>query len=186
MDYGITDTHTHPSFPLSDRVRRALWNMVWAILFRTSPRPFHGWRRFILRCFGAKVGRGAHIYSNARIWAPWNVEFGEECGVAERVILYSQGKIILGRRCVVSQGAHLCTGTHDYSKSEFPLVTAPISVGNEAWLAAECFVLPGVKIGDGAVIGARSVVTTNIPSWMVCAGHPCKPIKSRKKFGPLD
>jgi putative colanic acid biosynthesis acetyltransferase WcaF len=87
---------------------------------------------------------------------------------------------------VISQGTHLCTGTHDYNKPEFPLVTAPISVGNEAWLAAECFVLPGVEIGEGAVIGARSVVTTNIPSWMVCAGHPCKPIKPRKKFGPLD
>jgi putative colanic acid biosynthesis acetyltransferase WcaF len=109
------------------------------------------------------------------------VEIGEETGVADGATLYSQGKITMGCRVVISQGAHLCAGTHDYEKRGFPLVTAPISVGDEAWIAAEAFVHPGVTIGEGAVIGARSVVTKDMPAWMVCAGFPCKPLKERKR-----
>jgi putative colanic acid biosynthesis acetyltransferase WcaF len=175
-----TDTHTGPSFPLTDRLARACWNLVQAILFRWSPRPFHAWRSWLLRLFGAKVGRGAHVYPGAKIWAPWNVEIGEETGVADGATLYSQGKITLGQRVVVSQGAHLCAGTHDYEKRGFPLVTAPIAEGDEVWIAAEAFVHPGVSIGEGAVIGARSVVTKDMPAWTVCAGFPCVPIKERK------
>jgi putative colanic acid biosynthesis acetyltransferase WcaF len=173
------DTYTGPSFPLSNRLRRVIWNFVWLFLFRTSPRPLHGWRRFLLRLFGANVGRGAHIYPAAVIWAPWNLQIGEQCGVANGAILYSQAKITLGVRSVISQGVHLCTGTHDFSVRGMPLVTRPIVVEAEVWLAAECFVLPGVTIGEGAVVGARSVVTRDLPSWMVCAGHPCRPIKPR-------
>jgi putative colanic acid biosynthesis acetyltransferase WcaF len=175
-----TNTRRGPSFPLSDRLRRVGWNLTWQLFFRPSPRPLHGWRRTLLRIFGARVGCGVHVYPGVRIWAPWNLELGDECGVADGAILYSQGTIRLGRRSVVSQGAHLCGGTHDYEKSGFPLVIKPISVGAQAWLAAECFVHPGVTIGDGAVIGARAVVTKNMPPWTVCAGHPCAPIKPRR------
>ena len=132
-----------------------------------------------MRLFGAKIGKGVHIYPGVRIWAPWNLVCGDETGVANGVTLYDQGVISLGRRVVISQGAHLCAGTHDYTLPGFPLVTQPIVVESEAWIAAEAFVHPGVTIGEGAVIGARSVVTKNMPSWMVCAGHPCKPIKQR-------
>jgi putative colanic acid biosynthesis acetyltransferase WcaF len=141
----------------------------------------HAWRRTLLRAFGARVGRSVHVYPGARIWAPWNLELGDECGVADGAILYSQGMIRLGAQSVVSQGAHLCAGTHDYEKPGFPLVTKPISVGAKSWLAAECFVHPGVTIGEGAVIGARSVVTKDMPPWTVCAGHPCRPLKPRLK-----
>jgi putative colanic acid biosynthesis acetyltransferase WcaF len=175
-----TDTHAGPSFPAANRAARLGWNLVQATLFRWSPRPFHAWRIFLLRIFGASVGRGAHVYPGARIWAPWNLEIGDEAGVADGVILYSQGKITLGRRVVVSQGAHLCAGTHDYQKKGFPLLTAPIVVGDEAWIAAEAFIHPGVNIGEGAVIGARSVVTGDLPAWMVSVGHPCRPLKPRR------
>lgn len=176
------DTHTGPSFPVSNRLARAVWNLIQATLFRWSPRPLHAWRNFLLRAFGAKVGRGAHVYPGARIWAPWNVDIGEEAGVADGAILYSQGKITLGRRTVVSQGAHLCAGTHDYEQEGFPLVTKPITVGDHAWIAAEAFVHPGVEIGEGAVVGARAVVVKNLPAWMVYAGHPCVALHQRKRF----
>ena len=101
----------------------------------------------------------------AIIWAPWNLEAGDQCGVANRVILYNQARIRLGRRVVISQGAHLCTGTHDYEDPGFPLRAEPIVVGDQAWIAAESFVHPGVVIGEGAVIGARSVVTKDVPPW---------------------
>jgi putative colanic acid biosynthesis acetyltransferase WcaF len=110
------------------------------------------------------------------------VEIGDEAGVADGAILYSQGKITLGRRAVVSQGAHLCAGTHDYEQEGFPLFTKPITVGDHVWIAAEAFVHPGIDIGEGAVIGARSVIVKNLPAWMVCAGHPCVVLRERKKI----
>jgi len=155
------------------------WNMVHLILFRPSPIPLHGWRSFLLRIFGAKVGKGVHVYPKVTIWAPWNLELADQCGVANEAILYSQGKIKIGFRTTISQRTHLCAGTHDYTKPGFPTITKPITIGDNVWIAAEAFVHPGMVIGDGCVIGARSVVTTDMPAWTVCTGHPCQPVKAR-------
>ena len=174
-----TNTHTGPSFSLSNRLGRIVWQLCSFLFFRYSPRPLHKWRALLLQCFGAKVGRGVHVYPGVTIWAPWNLELADECGIASGAILYSQGKITIGRRAVISQGAHLVTGTHDYSNPGFPLITKPIHIGDQAWIAAEAFIHPGVTISEGCVIGARSVVTKDMPGWMVCAGFPCKPLKPR-------
>jgi len=173
------DTFTQPSFPLRDRLARVLWNVVQATIFRCSPRPLHEWRSAVLRFFGARIGCGVHVYPGAKIWAPWNLVIADEAGVGDRVILYSQGRIEIGRRAVISQGVHICAGTHDYERAGFPLVTKPITIRDHVWVAAEAFVHAGVTIEEGAVIGARSVVTKDMPAWTVCAGHPCKPIKER-------
>ena len=180
------DTHTGPSFSLRNRLGRIVWGLTSFLLFRFSPKPLHAWRSFLLRCFGAKVGHGVHVYPGVKIWAPWNLELADESGIASGVILYSQGKITIGKRTVVSQGAHLVTGTHDYSDVGFPLVTKPIHIGDYAWIATEAFIHPGVTIGAGCVIGARSVVNRDMPAWMVCAGHPCKPLKARKMNSELE
>lgn len=174
-----TNTHTGPSFSLRNRIGRTLWGIIYALFFRISPKPFHEWRSFLLRCFGAKVGAGVHVYPGVKIWAPWNLELADECGIANGAILYSQGKITVGRLAVISQGVHLVTGTHDYANAGFPLITKPIHVGAHAWIATEAFIHPGVTIGAGCVIGARSVVAKDMPEWMVCAGHPCIPLKAR-------
>lgn len=174
-----SDTYTGPSFSLTNRIGRLIWGIVSILFFRYSPRPFHVWRTFLLRLFGAKVGRGVHVYPSVNIWAPWNLELGDECGVANGATLYSQGKISIGKRAIISQGVYLCTGTHDYTQVGHPLFTKPIVIGDFAWVAAEAFIHPGVTIHEGTVIGARSVVTKEMPAWMVCAGHPCKPIKER-------
>jgi putative colanic acid biosynthesis acetyltransferase WcaF len=174
------NTHTGPSFTVRNRFGRILWNIVALFFFRFSPQPFHSWRSLLLRCFGAKVAAGVHVYPGVKIWAPWNLELHDQCGIANGVILYSQGKIVIGRRTVISQGVNLCAGTHDYTKAGFPLITMPIHIGDEVWIAAEAFIHPGITIGNGCVIGARSVVTNDMPEWMVCSGHPCKPIKPRE------
>lgn len=173
------DTRIGPSFSVKNRLGRLAWNAFSLIFFHPSPRPLHVWRSFLLRLFGAKVGKGVHVYPGVKIWAPWNLELADQCGIASGAILYSQGKIIIGKKAVISQGVHLVTGSHDYTKPGFPLITSPIIIGNHAWIAAEAFVHPGVEIGEGCVIGARAVVTKNMPGWLVCSGHPCEPKKER-------
>jgi len=175
-----TDTYTGPSFSLQNRLARAVWNMVYWTLFWPSPNVLHFWRVFILRLFGATVGKRVHVYPGVKIWAPWNLELGDQCGIASGVILYSQGKITIGKKVVISQAAHLCAGTHDYTDPSFPLVTKPIVIMDHVWIAAEAFIHPGITIGEGAVIGARSVVIKDMPAWMICSGHPCISMKKRE------
>lgn len=173
------DTVTGASFSLKNRVLRVIWQFTSLLVFRYSPKPLHGWRAFVLRCFGAKVGKGVHVYPKVSIWAPWNLELGDACGIGNGVTLYAQGKITIGKRAVISQGAHLVAGTHDYTQLGFPLYTKPITIGDYVWVAADVFIHPGIRINEGSVIGARSVVTKDMPEWMICSGHPCKPIKER-------
>lgn len=177
-----TDTHSGPSFSLQNRIKRAAWDLVWILACRWTPAPLQTWRALCLRAFGAKVGQGVHVYPRVRIWAPWNLEIGEEAGIANGVTLYSQGKIMIGKRAVISQGSHLCAGTHDFEIPGFPLVAKPITIEDHAWLAAEVFVHPGVTIGEGCVVGARSVVTKDLPGWMVCSGFPAKVLRAREQF----
>lgn len=151
-------------------------------MFRLSPRPCHGWRSFLLRCFGATVGRGVHVYPGVKIWAPWNLILEDQAGIASGVTLYSQGVIHIGKKAVISQGAHLCAGTHDFDQPGFPLVAKPIVVGDQAWIAAEVFVHPGVTIGQGCVVGARSVVIKDLPEWSVCSGFPAIKIRDRSRI----
>lgn len=146
----------------------------------------HFWRSALLRVFGAKIGRGVHVYPNVRIWAPWNLEIADGAGVGDGAILYSQGPIRLGKWCVISQGAHLCTGTHDFNALGFPLIVKPITVGDSCWVAAEAFVHPGVTLGEGTVVGARSVVTKDLPAWTICSGFPAEVLKPRKRLARND
>ena len=173
------DPYTQPSFSLKNRLARLIWTIVYTLFFKTSPRPFHEWRSFLLRCFGAKMGKGCHVYPNAKIWAPWNLVMADYVGMADDVNCYSMAVVSLGTKVMVSQGTYLCTGTHDYEDPSFQLCAKPIYIGDNAWLCAESFIHPGVTIGEGAIIGARSVVTKDMPAWTVCTGNPCKSIKPR-------
>src|SRR6478735_3092258 len=92
-DGQLIDSYTGPSFSLRNRVARVLWNITCTLLFRPSLAPMHAWRAFLLRCFGAKVGKGVHVYPKVKIWAPWNVELKDQCGIANGATLYSQGHI---------------------------------------------------------------------------------------------
>lgn len=174
------DPYRQPSFTLGNRVRRAAWNFVWLLLFRVSPRPFHSWRSLLLRAFGAQLGEGCHIYPGAKIWAPWNLRLGSFVGVADNATIYDMGPIEVGDYAVISQGAYLCGGTHDYNSANFQLVVKPIKIGAHAWICAEAFVHPGVSVPDGAVVGARSVVVKTLDEpWAVYAGTPCRMVGIR-------
>jgi len=168
-------------FSVANRVARQLWNIVWLLLFRPTPRVCHGWRRLLLQLFGARVGAGAHVYAGAKIWAPWNLVLGREAAIADGADIYNADRIEIGEYAVISQGAYLCGASHDYTSWDFPLVAAPIVVGARAWVAARAIVHMGVTLGDGCVVGAGSVVTRDMPAWTVCAGVPCRPIKPYAK-----
>lgn len=156
-----------------------LWWLVQSVFFRLSPQFAYGWRAFLLRLFGAKVGVNSVIRPSVEFTYPWNVELGDNVWVGDNAVFYSLGKIVIGDDAVVSQRSYLCAGDHDYTKIDFPIQSKMIVVGKEAWLAADVFVAPGISIGDGAVIGARSSVFRDMPMGMVCMGNPCKPIKAR-------
>jgi putative colanic acid biosynthesis acetyltransferase WcaF len=164
---------------LGNRIARALWGVTWLLLFRPSPKPFHGWRRWLLRLFGARIGPGAAVHPSCRIWAPWNLEMGDSSCLAFDVDCYSVDKIRLGSHAVVSQYSHLCAATHDYQDERMPLVTAPVVIKSRAWVAARAFVGPGVTIGEGAVVGAGAVVFRDVPAWSVVGGNPATVIKQR-------
>jgi putative colanic acid biosynthesis acetyltransferase WcaF len=157
-------------------VARVLWAAVFPF-FRFSPRPLWGWRRMLLRVFGADVGRGAHVYPTARITMPWNIEIGNMAAIGDRAILYALGHITIGERATVSQYAHLCAGSHDISKPDRKLLKPPIRIGADAWIAADAFVGPGVSVGARAIVGARAVVVKNVAPDDVVVGNPARSIR---------
>lgn len=165
---------------LKNRIIRLLWNFVWFVFFRPTPRPFHVWRCLLLRMFGAKLGSAVHVYPSARIWAPWNLEMGDHACLGEQVDCYCVERISIGKHSTVSQYSFLCSASHDYTKASMPLVAAPISIGGYVWITADVFVGPGVTIGDGAVVTTRSTVFNDLPAWMVARGTPAVPVKPRE------
>lgn len=158
--------------------RRVLWGIIDP-LFRFSPRIAFGWRRLLLRLFGASVARGVHIYPRVRVFAPWMLTIGPDSAVGEDVRLYNLGPLTLGARATVSHGAHLCGGTHEIDGADMKLVRAPICIGDDAWVCADAFVGPGVSVGEGAVVGARAVAVKDVEAWTVVAGNPARVVATR-------
>jgi putative colanic acid biosynthesis acetyltransferase WcaF len=175
------DVWIRPRTSLRNKLARVAWGIVCALLFRSSPRPLHAWRAFLLRCFGARLGPNSRIYPGARIWAPWNLSCGEWAAIADEAVVYNVAKVCLGAHAVVSQQAYVCTATHDMDDPGFPLIAAPIFIGNHAWVCARACVLPGVSLGEGAVLGLSSIGTKNLEPWQVYAGNPAKRIKQRRR-----
>ncbi len=170
---------------IKDKLRRLFWNIIWSILFRTSPTPFHSWRIFLLRLFKAKIGRKCFIYPSVEIWAPWNLTMDDYSCLGDKVICYNVSQIKIGKFSTISQYSYLCTATHDiYDKSLknnhlMKTISAPIKIGMNVWICADVFIGPGVNVGKGSVVYARSTVIKNVKKNSVYAGSPAKFIKER-------
>lgn len=165
---------------LASKIKRVLWSFVYAILFRPMPRSCAmGWKRLILRAFGAKIGKGVRIESSAQVWAPWNLTVGEDSWIGGGARIYSVDKLVIGSNSVVSQDAFVCTASHDIASRLFELKTRPVIIGDNSWVADSAIVLPGVTIGDGSVVAAGSVVVGDVESWTVVGGNPAVRIKDR-------
>ena len=156
-----------------------LWWLVQSTLFAMSPQFMYGWRVMLLRLFGAKVGEGVIIRPSVRVTYPWKVKIGKHVWIGDHAELYSLGEIEIGDDVVISQKSYLCTATHDYTKPSFDMIDKKITICEQAWLATDVFIAPGVTIGRGALIGARSSVFSDMPEGMICVGSPAKPVKLR-------
>jgi putative colanic acid biosynthesis acetyltransferase WcaF len=173
------DPYLRPSFSFSNRMRRLAWSICWTLLFRPSPRPFHAWRAFLLRCFGARLGPHCHFYPRSRIWAPWNLLCADGVSLGDEAEIYNPSPVTMESHAIVSQQAYICGATHDYNDPSFPLISFPMKLGAYSWVCARASVSPGVNLGDGAVLGLGSVATRDLKPWTVYAGVPAQPVKQR-------
>ena len=165
------------------KVARALWNITWLMLARWTPehsKLFNAWRIFLLRLFGAKIGKRCVVKSSCEVWQPWNLAIGDYVALSEHVVCYTVDKITIGRQTTVSRDAFLCCASHDVTSPIMELTFAPITVGSNAWIAARSIVMPGRKVGDGAVVAAGAVVVNDVEPWTVVGGNPAKFITKRE------
>jgi len=174
------------SFTFRNRLYRSVWNICWLSLASWTPPQARRWRRFLLRLFGAQIAPTATIYSSARIWAPANLVVQDYACIGPAVTIYSMARVTFEQYALASQGAHICTGTHDIDDEHFQLKAFPIVICFRAWIAAEAFVGPGVTVGEGAVLGARACAFSNLEPWMVYVGNPARPLKPRRMRYPRD
>jgi putative colanic acid biosynthesis acetyltransferase WcaF len=158
-----------------------LWWIIQSTLFAWSPQFSYKWRNFLLRRIGAKIGKNVIIRPSVKITYPWKLTIGDNAWIGDNVDLYTLGEITIGKNAVVSQRSYLCTGSHDHTSVAFDIYSKPIIIEEEAWVASDVFIAPGITIGRGAVIAARSSVFKDMPAGMICIGNPAKPIKKRLK-----
>jgi len=149
---------------LSNKAARFLWQTVYLLAFRPSPIFLHTWRSFLLRLFGASIGPGVHVYPSAKIWAPWNLVMGKNSCLASNVDCYNVATVTLGDGATVSQYSYLCTASRDYQDPSLPLIAAPITLDTKAWVAADVYIGPGVTVGQGSVVAARTSLFNDVPT----------------------
>lgn len=162
------------------QIIRIFWTFVWSVGASWLPRSIgSGWKRFLLRLFGARIAPTAMVYSTAKIYYPANLTMDDYACIASDVDCYNVAHIHIGKFATVSQGAMLCTASHDITSLSHDLITAPITIEKQSWIAADAFIGMGVTIGEGAVVGARAVVFKDVEAWSVVGGNPAKFIKKR-------
>jgi putative colanic acid biosynthesis acetyltransferase WcaF len=176
------DPYLRPAFSFRDRLRRLNWNICWSLFYRTSPRPLHSWRSFLLRLFGATLGPNCHFYPRSKVWAPWNLICADQVTAGDGAEIYNPAPVTLGSHAILSQEAYVCAATHDYDDPAFPLIAYAMNIGAYAWVCARASVAPGVNLGEGAVLGLGSVATRSLDPWTVYAGVPAVKVKDRRRF----
>lgn len=168
-----------------ERVAMLLWEACWACFCAWTPKPLNRWRLLWLRLFGAQLHGTPFVHQRARIQIPWHITLHDRSCVGDRANLYSLAPVLLEARAVVAQEAYLCTGTHDLADPHLSLQVAPIVIGEDAFVGARAFILPGRTIGARAVVGACAVVTRDVPADTVVGGNPAVALRSRQIRGAL-
>jgi putative colanic acid biosynthesis acetyltransferase WcaF len=180
MSDAVMDRAVSP-YTTREKFARVLWNYLGQKAFRCTFHNWYGLRNALLRLFGAKVGTPVRIRPTVLVEQPWNLTIGNNSSIGDRAIIYCLGPITIGEHVSISQGAHLCAGTHDYRKLDMPLLRPPIVVRDYAWIAADAFVGPNVEVGEGVLLGARACAMKNLDPWTIYAGNPAQPVKARPR-----
>jgi putative colanic acid biosynthesis acetyltransferase WcaF len=179
---SIPDPFSVPAYSMQNRIRRLIWNLCYSLFFRLSPRPFFGWRTFLLRLFGAKLASTCKFYPGCKIWAPWNLVCEDLVAVADGAELYNPSPFYFGSHAIVSQNAYVCGATHLYNDPTFKLVSFPMRFGAYSWICARAAVNPGVNMGDGAILALGSIATRDLEPFGVYAGVPARKVKERDRY----
>jgi len=169
------------TFTTKTKLKLAIWLFVQGSVFRWTPHKFNKFRLWLLKLFGAKIENTCFIHPKATVYMPWNLVMGERSAIDFEALIYCLDKVTIGDYVSISYKVNINTGTHDHRDPHFQLITKPVVIESGAFIGTESYVSPGVTIGSMTVIGARSVITKNMPSDMICFGHPCKPYKKRIK-----
>ena len=176
----VTLQHTRSGWSLRVKLQRVLWWPFKLLFLRGSGRWLSPLRVYALMLFGARIERPVLIMDGVIVWHPWSLTLHRYCTLGRGVEVYNYARITLGEQATVSQGTYLCSASHDFEDPTMPLIYHPITIEAQAWVAANCFIGPGLTVGEGAVVGACSVVTTDVPAWTVVAGNPARVIKPRR------
>ncbi len=160
--------------------QRGSWFLVNVLFFKPSFLPFYGWKRFLLRLFGANIGKGLIVKPGVQIKYPWLLQTGDHCWIGEKVWIDNLAMVTLGNHVCISQEAYLFCGNHDYTKSSFDLMVKPIALQDGAWVGARAIVCPGVVFGSHAVLAVGAVATQSLESWTIYQGNPAVEVKKRK------
>jgi putative colanic acid biosynthesis acetyltransferase WcaF len=180
VDLGAFDNR--PDYhPGRGWLARGVWYFVGLLLFESGWVPLSGVKRWLLRRFGARVGQGVVIKPNVRIKYPWRLTIGDHCWIGQDVWIDNVADVDVGDHVCISQQAYLCTGSHDYQRRSFDLVTGTIRIGNGAWIGARALLLGGVTVHANAVIAAASIVTRDVAAAAIVAGNPARPLKRQRK-----
>ncbi|MFV0584151.1 MAG: DapH/DapD/GlmU-related protein [Parabacteroides gordonii] len=166
------------SWSVKEALGIRIWHMIWLLFFSWTPKKLNFWRLFLLRLFGAKLEK-VFIFSTAKIYIPWQLEMKKGSCLGPYSEIYNLGPVCFGEKSVLSQYSYICNGTHDLSTLRLPLMIGRINIGAHVFIGAKALILPGIHIGEGAVVGAGSVVTKDIESWTVVGGNPAREIKKR-------
>ena len=166
-------------YTFQEYARRSAWEWVQRLFIRSSPRRAHSWRRFWLRRFGASMTPTSGTKSTTHIKHPWLLTMGRHSMISDGATIYNLGPVTIGDHTVISQDVYVCAGTHDYTRSNLPLLRPPIAIGSGVWICAGAFIGPGVTISDNSIVGARAVVMKDVPPGVVVAGNPAKVVKAR-------
>lgn len=162
------------------RLKIVIWEYIWCIFCAWTPKPFNFWRLFVLKIFGEKIYGKPFVHQRARIQIPWNLILHDRAALGDRANVYTLGEIEIFENATVAQEAYLSTGTHAFDKNSMNLITDKITIGRNVFIGARTFIMPGITVGEYAVVGANSTVTKNVEPWTVVGGNPAKFIKKRE------
>jgi putative colanic acid biosynthesis acetyltransferase WcaF len=180
------DAYTRPAFTPGNRLKRLAWNITWLLLYRLSPRPLHAWRAMLLKAFGATLGPDCHFYPKSKVWAPWNLVCADHVAAADGAEIYNPSVIQFDSHVILSQDCYICGATHDYNHPDFPLLAYRMHLERYSWICARASVGPGVRVGEGAVLGLGSVATRDLAAWKVYSGNPAQALRDRTRTNPPE